>query len=91
MKKFKKYKKLFLVKLPLFNKRRKELIKKIFIFIQEKPFTSFFAVLAVFFVLMAIGNVLFSPKAVPEQNITTPKKFRFINLVLLRKLHIREK
>ena len=80
MKKFKKIKKLFLAKIPLLNKKRKEITKKTFIFIQKKPFTAFFSVLAVFFVLMVLGNLLFSPKIAPETNKNLPKKVQVYKL-----------
>lgn len=80
MKHFKKFKKFFLAKFSFLNKKRKVLYKKTFLYIQKKPFTSLFAVLAVFFVLMVIGNVLFSPKVAPEHNIAAVKNVQVYKL-----------
>jgi len=54
--------------------------KKILLFIQNKPFTSFFAVLGIFFVLMLVGNLLFSPKATLEQNLNASKQVQIYKL-----------
>lgn len=60
--------------------RRRISPRKTLLFIQRKPFTSFFAVLIVFFILMVVGNVLFSPKAVTTQNTPTPKQVQIYKL-----------
>lgn len=62
------------------NLRTKFNPKKITLFIQKKPFTSFFAVLAALFVLMLAGNFLFSPKVAPENNKIAPKKVQVYKL-----------
>jgi multidrug efflux pump subunit AcrA (membrane-fusion protein) len=80
MKLFTKFRKLFLVKLLFLNKKRKELLKKALLFIAKKPFTSFFAVLAVFLILMIIGNVLFSPKPVVQNNLTALKQVQIYKI-----------
>lgn len=80
MKKFKKYQKFFLAKLALLNKKRRVILRKIFIFIQKKPFTSFFSVLAVFFVLMVIGNLLFAPKPESKNAQEAPKQVKIYKL-----------
>jgi biotin carboxyl carrier protein len=54
--------------------------KKILLFIQRKPFTSFFVVLGVLFILMVVGNLLFSPKPTPQQNLNTLKKVQVYKL-----------
>ena len=56
------------------NEKRKVYTKKLLLFIQKKPFTSFFAVLAVFLILMIVGNILFSPRPEAGEKITAPKK-----------------
>ena len=56
------------------NEKRKVYTKKLLLFIQKKPFTSFFAVLGVFLVLMIVGNILFSPRPEAGEKITAPKK-----------------
>lgn len=56
------------------NNKRKIYTKKVLLFIQNKPFTSFFAVLAFFLLLMVMGNVLFSPKPEIEQNLNTVRE-----------------
>ena len=53
------FKKNLFSKIKLLNGKRKAVFKKTYQFIQKKPFTSFFAVLGVFLILMIIGNVLF--------------------------------
>lgn len=80
MKKFNKLRKFFLAKLHFINKKRKEIFKKTFVFTQKKPFSAFFSVLAVFLILMIIGNLLFSPKPEPEKNQTTPKNVQIYKL-----------
>lgn len=55
------------------NSKRKDISKKTYLFIQRKPFTSFFAVLGVFLILMILGNVLFSPKPQAQNNQLAPK------------------
>ncbi|HYM65177.1 MAG TPA: hypothetical protein VES68_01690, partial [Candidatus Sulfotelmatobacter sp.] len=80
MKRFNKIKKFFLAKIPVINTKRKEIIRKTLLFIQNKPFTAFFAVLAIFFVLMLVGNILFSPKIAPEEGPTPPKKVQVYKL-----------
>ncbi|OGH08088.1 MAG: hypothetical protein A2171_01295 [Candidatus Levybacteria bacterium RBG_13_35_9] len=62
------------------NDKRKVYTKKALLFIQKKPFTSFFAVLAVFLVLMIIGNILFSPKPETEKKLDIPKKVKIYKL-----------
>lgn len=47
------------------NLKRKNLFKRVYLFIQRKPFTAFFAVLGIFLLLMILGNLFFSPK--PEK------------------------
>lgn len=54
--------------------------KKLLLFIQRKPFTSFFAVLGVFFILMISGNLLFSPKPTPQQNLNASKSVQVYKL-----------
>lgn len=49
-------------------------------FIQKKPFTSFFAVLAIFFLLMLIGNIFFAPKVQPLQNVEALKQVHIYKL-----------
>lgn len=80
MKKFKKYQKFFLAKLALLNKKRRVILRKTFIFIQKKPFTSFFSVLAVFFVLMVLGNLLFAPKPESKNAQEAPKQVKIYKL-----------
>jgi len=55
-------------------------LKKVLLFIQKRPFTSFFTVLGILFVLMVVGNFLFSPKATPQQNLNTPKQVQIYKL-----------
>jgi multidrug efflux pump subunit AcrA (membrane-fusion protein) len=74
MKKFNKFKKLFNAKFLALNKKRKAIFANTLLFIQKKPFTSFFSVLAVLFVLIVIGNLFFSPKIENLQNTQAPKK-----------------
>ncbi len=80
MKKLNKFKKLFLVKVPLLNTKRKEIFKKVFVFIQKKPFTAFFSVLGVFLILLILGNVLFAPKVLPQTNQEVPKLVKIYKL-----------
>lgn len=80
MKHLNKFKKLFFVKFLLFNKKRKAIFKQTFIYIQKKPFTSFFAVLGLFLLLMVIGNFLFSPKVTPLNTQLTPKNVKVYKL-----------
>lgn len=65
-------------KLPAIKKKVD--YRKILLFIQKKPFTSFFAVLGVFFILMIVGNLLFSPKPTQEQNTSLPKQIHVYKL-----------
>lgn len=74
MKRFNKFKKKFGEKVTLFNKKRKVTSKRTLIYIQKKPFTSFFAVLGLFLILMVIGNLLFSPKATLTDDKKAAKK-----------------
>lgn len=74
MKKFKKFKKIFGEKVVLLNKKRSTASKKTLNYIQKKPFTSFFAVLGLFLILMVIGNLLFSPKATLTDDKKAAKK-----------------
>ncbi len=60
--------------------RKRLNFKKVLLFIQKKPFTAFFAVLGVLFVLMIIGNLLFSPKATPQQNLSAAKQVQIYKL-----------
>lgn len=62
------------------NGLRKVYTKKILLFIQKKPFTSFFAVLAVFLILMIVGNILFAPRPEEEKGIAAPKKVQIYKL-----------
>ena len=80
MKRFKKFKKTFYAKFLVLNKKRKFVLRKTFIFIQKKPFTSFFSVLAVFFVLMLLGNIIFSPKISNVKQAETPKNVKIYKL-----------
>ena len=80
MKQIIKLKKFIVSKGNLLNKNRKVLTKKTFLFIQKKPFTAFFSVLFVFFVLMLLGNLFFSPKIAPEKNSTVIKKVQTYKL-----------
>ena len=80
MKQFNKLKKIILAKLTGLNKKRKVIFRKAYIFTQKKPFTSFFAVLAVFLLLMILSKTIFSPVATPEQNLNTPKKVQIYKL-----------
>ena len=80
MKLFNKLRKLFLAKLALINAKRKVIFKKTYLFIQRKPFTSFFAVLGIFLLLMIIGNVLFSPTAAVQSNQLAPKQVQIYKL-----------
>lgn len=58
----------------------KKNFNKITSFIQKRPFTSLFAVLGIFLLLMIIGNILFSPKPTIEQNAQAPKKISVFKL-----------
>lgn len=80
MKRFNKFKKIFGEKVTLFNKKRKAASKKTLIYIQKKPFTSFFAVLGLFLILMVIGNLLFSPKAALTDDKKAAKKVNVYKL-----------
>jgi multidrug efflux pump subunit AcrA (membrane-fusion protein) len=60
--------------------RKKIHFKKVLQFIQKKPFTSFFTVLVILLVLMVVGNLLFSPKPSPEQNLNAPKQVQIFKL-----------
>lgn len=80
MKRINKLIKSLRVKIPLLNKKRKEVIKKTFNFIQRKPFTAFFAVLIIFLILMVVGNVLFSPKATVDNTAQAPKQVKIYKL-----------
>lgn len=73
MKLFNKTKKNLLEKSASVNNKRKVYFKKTYLFIQKKPYTSFFVVLAVFLILMVVGNVLFSPKPEPQKDLSAPK------------------
>ncbi len=74
MKRLVKLNKFFLSKLKTANEKRKVFTKRIFSFIQIKPFTSFFIVLGILLVLMVVGNVLFSPKPEIAKNQDSLKK-----------------
>ncbi len=80
MKKINKLRKILYAKYQLFNKKRNILLKKTFLYIQKNPFTSFFAVLGLFLVLMVLGNLLFSPKVAPSSNLSTPKQVKIYKL-----------
>lgn len=77
---FKKIKKNLLLRFEQANKFFRLYAKKILIFIQKKPFTSFFAVLALFLVLMIVGNVLFAPKPEMQEKVSAPKKVSIYKL-----------
>ena len=53
---------------------------KVISFIERKPFTSFLAVLLIFFILMVLGNLLFSPKPEIQSTQTAPKKISIYKL-----------
>lgn len=55
------------------NSKRKIYSKKTYQFVQRKPFTSLFAVLGIFLILMIVGNLLFSPKPEAISNQLAPK------------------
>lgn len=80
MKRLNKLKTLFYAKFLLLNKKRGIILRKIFVYIQKKPFTSFFAVLGLFLVLMVLGNLLFSPKVAPTSNLSSPKQVKIYKL-----------
>jgi len=68
------------LKQKILSLKNKLNFKKVLAFIQRKPFTSFFAVLGIFFVLMIVGNLLFSPKPTPQQNLNAPKQVQIYKL-----------
>ena len=80
MKKVNKLKKFLYANFHLFNKKRNILLRKTFLFIQKKPFTSFFAVLGLFLIFMVLGNLLFSPKVAPSNNLSAPKQVKIYKL-----------
>jgi multidrug efflux pump subunit AcrA (membrane-fusion protein) len=80
MKRFNKFKKIFREKITVLNKKRVVVTKKTFVYIQKKPFTSFFAVLGLFLVLMIIGNLLFSPKVKNTDEKVAAKKVNVYKL-----------
>jgi multidrug efflux pump subunit AcrA (membrane-fusion protein) len=51
----------------------KQNYKKISLFIQKKPYTSFFGVLGIFLILMIIGNLVFSIRPETQLKNTAPK------------------
>lgn len=80
MKRIYKLKKIFGEKIVVLNKKRKLVVKKTFVYIQRKPFTSFFAVLGLFLLLMIVGNLLFSPKAAITNDNKAPKQVSIYKL-----------
>ncbi len=54
--------------------------RRALLFIQRKPFTSFFGVLGVLLILMVLGNVLFSPKPEAQKNLAAAKKVEVFKL-----------
>lgn len=67
-------------KISTISSKRKVYAKRTISFIQRKSFTSFFAVLAIFFVLMVLGNLLFSPKIATEQKNEAPKMVKIYKI-----------
>lgn len=67
-------------KIGFLNTKRKLYTKKTFLFIKKKPFTSFFSILFIFFLLMIIGNVLFSPKPQAENKNQTSKQVQIYKI-----------
>jgi multidrug efflux pump subunit AcrA (membrane-fusion protein) len=55
-------------------------IKRVLLFIQNKPYTSFFIVLAIFLAFMVLGNLFFSTKPAADQNQTIVKKVQVFSL-----------
>ncbi len=76
MKRLIKLKRFLLSKSKNLNEKRKTWLRKTLVFIQEKPFTSFFVVLGILLVLMIVGNVLFSPKPEVINSQKAPKKIQ---------------
>jgi multidrug efflux pump subunit AcrA (membrane-fusion protein) len=68
------------LKEKIWDLRHKLNFKKALLFIQRKPFTSFFTALGVLLVLMIAGNLLFSPKASPQQNLNAPVQVQIYKL-----------